>query len=70
MTSNKIAKINKDRKHLMNLLRKLRVEIIALLQDRDADKNRLDELYQRRKDYRKRLTKLTKKRRDIRSQSC
>ena len=63
MTSKKIAKINKDRKYLMNLLRKLRIEIIALLQDRDADKNRLDELYKRRKDYRNRLTKLTNKRR-------
>lgn len=70
MTSQKIAKINRDRKYLMNLLRKLRIEIIALLQERGADKNRLDELYQRRKDYRKRLTKLTNKRRDIRSQSC
>ena len=70
MTSKKISKINRDRKYLMNLLRKLRIEIIALLQERGADKNRLDELYQRRKDYRKRLTKLTNKRRYIRSQSC
>ena len=63
MDSKKSAKINRDRKYLMNLLRKLRIEIIALLQDRDADKERLDELYRRRKDYRKRLTKLTNKRR-------
>ena len=61
MTSKKIAKINRDRRYLMNLLRKLRIEIIALLQDSDADKDRLDELYKRRKDYRNRLTKLTKK---------
>ena len=66
MDSKKIAKINRDRKYLMNLLRKLRIEIIALLQDRDADKERLDELYQRRKDYRKRLTKLTNKRKETR----
>ena len=61
MTSNKIAKINKDRKHLMNLLRKLRIEIIALLQDKNCDRRILDELFRRRKDYRNRLTKLTKK---------
>ena len=63
MNSKKIAKINRDRKYLMNLLRKLRIEIVALLQDRDADKNVLDELFRRRKDYRNRLTKLTNKRR-------
>jgi hypothetical protein len=63
MTTNKIAKINRDRKYLMNLLRKLRIEIVALLQDRNADKERLDELFRRRKDYRNRLTKLTNKRR-------
>lgn len=63
MNPNKIAKINKDRKFLMNLLHKLRIEIISLLQDRDADKTRLDELFRRRKEYRKRLTKLTNKRR-------
>lgn len=61
MTSQKIAKINKDRKYLMNLLRKLRIEIIALLQDKNCDRRILDELFKRRKDYRNRLTKLTKK---------
>ena len=63
MTTKKIAKINRDRKYLMNLLRKLRIEIVAILQDRNADKERLDELFRRRKDYRNRLTKLTNKRR-------
>lgn len=61
MTTKNIAKINRDRKYLMNLLRKLRIEIIALLQDKNCDRRILDELFRRRKDYRNRLTKLTKK---------
>ena len=63
MTSQKIAKINRDRRYLMNLLRKLRIEIVALLQDKNCDRRILDELFRRRKDYRNRLTKLTNKRR-------
>lgn len=62
----RIGKNNKDRRMLMKLLRQLRIEIRELLDDRLSDRGKLDELFRRRKDYRKRLTKLTNKRQELR----
>ena len=62
----RIGKNNKDRRMLMKLLRQLRIEIREMLDDnRLSDRGRLDELFRRRKDYRKRLTKLTNKRQEL-----
>lgn len=63
----KLTKIDKERRMLMNLLAKLRVEITFHLQDRNKDM--LDELFKWRKNYRKRLTKLTNKRRKVREEA-
>ena len=63
----RIGKNNKDRRMLMKLLRQLRIEIREMLADnRLSDRGKLDELFRRRKDYRKRLTKLTNKRQELR----
>lgn len=58
----KLAKINKDRRYLMVLLSKLKKDISETNQ---SDKEHLDWLYKRRKDYRKRLTKLTNKKHQL-----
>ncbi|MBQ1573016.1 MAG: hypothetical protein IIZ78_29520 [Clostridiales bacterium] len=63
----RIGKNNKDRRMLMKLLRRLRIEIREMLADnRLSDRGKLDELFRRRTDYRKRLTKLTNKRQELR----
>lgn len=53
----------------MKLLAKLRKQINALLERKDANKTELEELFKRRKDYRKRLTKLTNKKHLIREET-
>lgn len=63
----RLTKINAERRFLMRLLAKLRKEINALREGGQRS-NQLDELFKRRKDYRKRLTKLTNKRHDIHAQ--
>lgn len=60
----RLTKINKDRRILMKLLAKLRKQIDELLET-GKKSTLLDELFKRRKDYRKRLTKLTNKRHEI-----
>ena len=62
----RLTKINKERRFLMKLLGKLRKDINSLLVDRGRNHLALDSLFKRRKCYRKRLTKLTNKRRTIR----
>lgn len=57
----RIAKINKERRLLMKLLAGLRKDINYLLQDVEQHETLLNNLFSRRKDYRKRLAKLTDK---------
>ena len=61
-------KIDKDRRFLMKLLHKLRLEMTPLLQDKEKNKSTLAVLFKRRKDYRKRLTKLTDKKHKMRNE--
>lgn len=66
--SQRLAKINKDRKFLMKLLAQLRKQINALRANKSQNNSACVALFKRRKDYRKRLTKLTSKRHVVRQE--